>query len=119
MIELIEDKSEKKALSPAQYWEWRTTISEMQTAQAQHKISELELKLMQKDAEIQIARIQLFQKLKVEQSQKSFEAAQAEYKRFKEVLEKDLDVSLNDKIIDEVTFEIKDVPKENNNKKTP
>ena len=101
---------EKKCINREQYWEWRTTIAEMNTAKEAHKNSVLDLKLMQKEAEIMSIRSQLFLKTTVEAKKEDFETASKEYDRFKKVIEDSIGTSLNGKMIDDVTLEVKDLP---------
>lgn len=57
----MEESAIKTALSPGEYWEWRTTIMERQLAQKEFEKVTLELKLLQKEAEMLSVRQQLFQ----------------------------------------------------------
>ena len=100
-------ENDKKALSPGQYWE-------LEIAKEKQKNVALEHKILMRDSENLHLRTQLFIKTKVDQVNKKVEAAQAEYDRFKAMLEKDLDTSLNNKLIDDITFEIRDLPETNN-----
>lgn len=99
-------------LTPAEYWEWRTTIAEMQIAQLNFRVASLEVKLLAKDAEVIAARIKLHSVSAVGGTQKRLDEAKAEYARIKTALEGRLGVSLNQKVIDEVTYEVKDLPVE-------
>lgn len=105
----------KTNLSPAQYWEWRTTIAEVETAKEKFKTSQLEYKLLQKEAENLSIRTQLFLRTRMEAVKAEVGKTTAEYERFKKVLEEDLGQSLNNKLIDDVTFEIRDLPDDNIN----
>lgn len=102
----------KTHLSPAQYWEWRTTIAEMEIAKEKHKTAHAEFKLLQKEAENLSIRTQLFIRTRMEAAKAEVQTTSTEYARFKEVLEKDLGQSLNKKLIDDVTFEIRELPDE-------
>jgi hypothetical protein len=102
----------RTALSPAEYWEWRTTISDMDLAKFRLAKTELEYKLLLKDSELMVARQQLFLKTRMDAARDGVTNAKAEYDRFKGDLEKSLGQSLSGKIIDDVTFEIKDLPDE-------
>lgn len=111
------EKSEKEVrthLSPAEYWEWRTTIMELQLARKDAEKTTLELKLLQKETEMLAVRQHLFQCTRMDAARKAVEAAQVEYERFKGVLEKSLGQSLNKKVIDDITFEVRELPDENN-----
>lgn len=102
----------EKSLSPAEYWEWRTTISEMDTKKEVLKTRELELKLLEKDAELVSLRLVMHRNVIIKSSQDAYQQSLDEYKRFKSVLEERLDLSLDGKMIDDVTFEIKEIPNE-------
>jgi hypothetical protein len=117
-MELEENFGEKSpALTAAQYWEWRTTISEMNVAQEKFKTSQLEVKLLQKEAENLAVRTQLLISSRVRDAKEAFEASRVEYERFKKFLEEATGTSLNNKVIDDITFEIKDIPDENTTQK--
>lgn len=111
----IEGKQVKTALSPGEYWEWRTTISDLEVAKQKLLNTEISLKLMQKESEIHAVRQQLFQRTRMDAAKTALQEAHSEYERFKGVLEKSLGQSLNNKVIDDITFEVRDVPDENNN----
>lgn len=102
----------KTKLTAAQYWEWRTTLTELQVAREKHRISELEHKLLQKEAENLGIRTQLFIRTRMESSKQALGTTLAEYERFKGALEQCLGLSLNNKVIDDVTFEIKELPEQ-------
>lgn len=106
----------RNKLTPAEYWEWRTTIADLEIAKEKMSKLVLELKLLQKEAEILNARQQLFQLTKLAAARENVKYAQHEYDRFKGELEKVVG-SLNDKMIDEFTFEIKDLPEQTNTQK--
>lgn len=103
-------KVKEKKLTAAQYWEWRTTISEMETAKEKFQNARLSLNLLQKEAEMVGVRTQLFLRTRMEASKGELEKAQAEYERFKKVLEDSLGMSLKNTVIDDITFEVKDLP---------
>lgn len=97
-------------LKAEEYWEWRTTISEMNNCKEKFLRTQTELKVLHKEAEILAVRSQLFQKSRLEGAKLEYENSQAEYERFKKVLEERLGTSLNNKVIDDVTFEVRDLP---------
>lgn len=107
-------ETETPKLSPAEYWEWRTTISEMYEANLKGRLADAELKLLNRDAELAQARIRMYQLSSVQQAKQGIQTAKEEYERYKGVLEARLGFSLNEKLIDDVTFEVKDLPKEPN-----
>lgn len=102
----------RTALSPVEYWEWRTTIQELETEKQKLLNTELQYKLLQKEAELLTVRQQLFQRTRMDAAKSAVQAAYSEYERFKGVLEKSLGQSLSNKIIDDITFEIREVPDE-------
>lgn len=103
----------KTHLTGAQYWEWRTTITEMQLAEEKKKNCLLMLKLLSKDTEIMAKQGQIYQLTSVKDAEANHSESKAEYERTKERIEKALGYSLNGKVIDDVTFEIRDLPKQN------
>ena len=108
-------KSKVNKLSAGEYWEWRTTITEMNIKKSELKNTELEFKLLQKESEMLAIRQQLFIRTRMDAAKNGLQEAQTEYERFKTVLEKSVGMSLSNKIIDDITFEIRDLPDENNN----
>lgn len=111
MDEIKEQTREKTpALSPAQYWEWRTTVTELQLANKDAEKTQIELKLLHKETEVCAIRSQLFQINRMEAAKQSVTAAQKEYERFTGILEEALGVSFKNKVIDDITFEVRNVP---------
>lgn len=97
----------KTALTSAQYWEWRTTIAESEAAKEKLKSVQLEAKLLQKEAENFNTKIQLFISTKVEAAKTEMHKAFADYDKMKQRLEESLGESLNNKVIDPITYEVK------------
>jgi len=110
----MEENKVRTALSPAEYWEWRTTIADMEIAKQKLANMELTYKLLQKESEIHAVRQQLFLRTRMEAARDALKSAHSEYERYKGVLEKSLGQSLNKKIIDDITFEVRDLPDEHN-----
>jgi hypothetical protein len=109
-LDLVEEVSASKRLTAEQYWKWRNTITTMWLAQEKAKLTELELKLRQKDAELAHARMQLYNQTVVKGVLKKSEEAKQEYFTFKSELEKVLGISLDGKAINDETFEVTDLP---------
>ena len=105
-------EEKRTALSPAEYWEWRTTIAELDVARHNLMKAELEFKLMQQEAEILNVRQQLFVRTRLQGAKDKYREFQNEYERYKLELEKTLGESLSGKVIDDVTFEVKPLPDE-------
>jgi hypothetical protein len=102
--------SEKpKKLTGAQYWEWRTTISEMNEAQAKYEAARNQAQFLVASSEIATLKAAVFKLSNLRTSTDNAEAAKAEYSRFKSELEKKVKTSLSGKVIDDVTFEIREL----------
>lgn len=105
-----QDRKERTRLTPEEYWEWRATVSELLHEQEKLRVCQLEHKLMQKDSELMGVRAQLFAKSRVEFVQEKVKAVRLSYEEHKKKLEGVLGISLNNKIIDDATHEVKDLP---------
>ena len=101
-------KEKLPQLTPGQYWEWRTTIEEMQHSSLKLKHSRLTHSLMERDIEIQKLKAIIY-KNRIKEFEAQYDLSKKEYERFKESLEKDLGVSLSNKVIDDITFEVKEL----------
>lgn len=104
-------KSEPKkrtTLTAGEYWQWRNTITEKWLADAKLNARQLELKVMSREAEMAQMRMQLHRQA-VDACVASVEAAKQVYDETKAALEAKLGFSLNGKLIDDVTFEIKEI----------
>lgn len=99
-------KDNTKRLTSAQYWEWRCSIEEMKSAKLNEKRIHLEKEIMNKEIENKKLRLALFKET-LGAARNSVANAELEYGKFKERLELELDVDLNNCIIDEVTYELK------------
>jgi len=94
-------KKTKTALTAAQYWEWRTTIEEMKTAN-----------LILENQILKFEGVKREWVSKINSAKEKVNAAEVEYKRIMDLLEKDLGTSLKNKIIDDINFGISDIPSE-------
>jgi len=110
-------KEKKIALTPEEYWEWRTTIAEMQCAEEKIKSAKLEAQLLQKNAEIGFVKAQLFMASNVRSANDSHNESKNEYVKFKSSIEQRLGVDLSGKIISDVNFEVLDDPEGAQDKK--
>lgn len=107
-MDLVDELSVKK-MTAARYWEWRNTITDLWLAEQKLKNAELELKLKQKDVDLAMARAQVFGQTVVRQCRTDTEEAKAEYFKLKSELEKEVGISLDGKVINDVTFEIREL----------
>ena len=105
------------ALTSEEYWQWRTTISEMNEAKEKMKCTGLESQVLQSSAELTQCKLQLHRATSVRNARDNYEAAKSEYHKYKSTLEERLGSTLSGKMIDEFSFEVKDLPNETNNLK--
>jgi multidrug resistance efflux pump len=101
-------------LKPEEYWEWRAIIKDMEIAKQKLLNNQIQLKLLQKESELLTARIQLFGTGNVKSAEVALEQAKLDYDKYKSLLEEKVNQSLNNKAIDDITFEIKELPSNNN-----
>jgi hypothetical protein len=90
-----------------QYWEWRTTIEEMEHSKTKLKNVRLEMALMERNVEILKLRNNMYKEV-VRNQEFEHKRIVDEYGKFIEKLEKEIGCSIRDKIIDPVTFQIMD-----------
>lgn len=100
---------QNKALTPAEYWEWRCAIADMQTAKGELKNSESQLIILKKDIEIASLKARLYELNQYENAKAKVEKSVKEYEDNKKRLEQVHQISLSGKMIDEITYEIKEV----------
>ena len=108
--EVEEIKEVRTVLHADEYWQWRNSCAELWNANSKVKIAELEAKVLEKDAEIMSWRLKLHHASKLRAVKEEALNCSTEYSKLKEVLEQKLGISLNNKAIDEVTFEVKELP---------
>lgn len=108
--EIVQEMTQPPRLTPEQYWEWRTTIAELDEAKKAVDIVNLQLSSLKKDVEILTLKSQLFLHTTVNERKSDLSAAEQEYLNTKKRIEGLLGISLNDKLIDAATFEVKDAP---------
>lgn len=102
---------ENPKLKPEQYWEWRFLINEMYVAEEKLKIGQLQLEMMNKDLEICRLRASLF-KNSLQSLDDKKGLTKKDYLEYKERLENELGVSLNNKVIDDISFEVRELENE-------
>lgn len=114
MAKTEKSTNETPKLTAAEYWEWRTTIAEMQKADVVLQKTLAEAQVLRKDAEIVAMKNQLFHKNQVQTAKDSLTNFKQEYDNMKKRLEDRLGFSLNGKMIDEFSFEVLDLPNSDN-----
>jgi len=109
MDKLNEEGEEVLAvLSPADYWEWRTTVEELDHSDTKLVNMNLKLKLMETQQRMLSMEMALFRN-QVSDATETKELAMQEYKKFKEKLEEIYEISLSDCVIRD-TFEVIKTP---------
>lgn len=95
-------------LTPAEYWEWRTSVTELQKADFELKYKQCLLAMMEKDADIARLRMAIYKQELVSFTDK-VSSVKSDYDSYKKKLEDKLGYSLNNCVIDDVTFEVKKI----------
>lgn len=93
-------------LTAAEYWEWRTTVAEMRTADVEYELAQSRSGLLKRDVEIAHLKAQLHIMSVEPAMQAKAEAARAEYEATKARLEKAHGFSMKNAVIDE-TFAVR------------
>lgn len=93
-----------KKLKASQYWEWRTSIVEMEMADKNLKFAQLQHECMLKDLEIARLRAAIF-KTTTQTLEDKKNLAKEEYEKYKTKLEASLGMSLSNCVINE-NFEV-------------
>jgi len=101
-------KKKVKSLSPAEYWEWRCTLEEIKVAQMEQEKVRLEAECLAR--EVDLARLKLtLKQQKISQQKEEVEKLRKGYDDFREKLEKSLGTTLENKVIDPYTYEVKEI----------
>lgn len=95
-------------LKKEQFYYWRFSVENMRHAETQTKLEERNLALLAKEIEITQLRVALY-KNKIGVAQNFAKEAQAAYHKAREEIEKTLGFTLKDTVVDEVTFEVKEL----------
>lgn len=98
-------------LTGEEYWEWMSKIEKMGRKKSELAVAEAEQKMLQLEYQNKAMQIQLHNKTRLESAKQSVETSSKEYQELKEKIETRLGISLNDKMINETTLEVLDVPK--------
>lgn len=94
-------------LKPEQYWEWRTSIAEMQLAEKDYKANQLQYGCILKDIEIAQLKANIYKNTTLNGSETKKKQLKEEYEKFRAKLESEIGMSLKNCTIDDVTFEIR------------
>ncbi|NJO65525.1 MAG: hypothetical protein HC836_47755 [Richelia sp. RM2_1_2] len=98
-------------LSPEQYFKWRFFMEDMLHWETRIKLSRLHYSHMEKDIEIQKLKAAIHKNI-IKDHEATSKLKKEEYEAYRQELEKQLGVSLDDCAIDDYTYEIKRIPKE-------
>lgn len=101
-------KKSKTFLTKEQFYQWKCFVELMDKARLKIEIETLKQKVRQREIDI----TQLLLKAdysKIEHLGAGYQSALADYEEYKKVLELELGTSLNGKVIDNITFEAKEI----------
>jgi len=99
---------EVKKLSRADYWEWRASVEEVDRARLESELARV--KSIAASNNLKAAQFE-FELLKIETVRKIKESEDTirNYKKFVEDLEGRVGFSIRDRVIDPITFEVKEI----------
>jgi hypothetical protein len=110
-------KEKKVCLEPADYWKWRTAISEMDLTTAKFELAATTLNAIGKDVEIAQLKHRIYQIKNVPESRSAATVAKDEYKDLTKELEEKYGISMVDKVVSDDTFEVRPLDKNSNDVK--
>lgn len=96
--------------SKKQYLEWKNRILTMQLAEVKAQVVIKTTAILEKDIEIQKLKLNL-QRNAIQLQNNEYNMAKDDYQAYRIVLEKELGFSLADTTVDEISLEIKKIPK--------
>lgn len=97
-------------LNGQEYFEWMTSLEQMNVANEKKRSAELEHELIKKDIQILNMKLELNKHIVVKSAYDKAEDVKKEYTRFLKELELKKGFVVRGKIIDPITFEVKDDP---------
>lgn len=92
-------------LTETQYLKWKISIQQMWLEESKLKETTLKSSLMEKEIEVLRLKHNLYRET-IRAQQDKVKDSKVHYNDLKQEIEKELDISLNDCVIDEVTYEI-------------
>jgi len=96
----------KNVVSPADYWEWRTTLEELENAKLQSVNAQLEHLVLKKTEETIGLRATVKQLTLVEKKKTAYEKVKTDYNTYIAALEERLGFDVRNSAIHPVTFEV-------------
>ena len=91
--EILLDESTLCTLKAEDYWEWRTTMEEIEHAKTSHSLNQMKLKLMEAQGQILRMEMALFRQ-RLSESSQYLEKCKEDYLPFKSKLEDKYNISL-------------------------
>ncbi len=101
-------KTNQNAMTPEQYYRWRLSAEQMNHAETKAKLVQTIHNSMDKELEIAKLKHNLHREV-VKAKYSEFDLAKKQYQEELANLEQTLGTSIKGKVIDEYTFEIKDI----------
>jgi hypothetical protein len=98
-------------LTSEQYFKWRFLMEEMLHWETRMKLSRMHYSHMEKDIEIQRLKANIHKSISKDHEASSKEKKDA-YEAYRQQLEAELKISLDDATIDDNTFEVRKIPKD-------
>ena len=97
-----------KKLTEVQFYKWRLAIEKMKLSDKQKELVVTQMKVKELEVQNLTLRANIFRG-SIHQSNEECNLFKHEYDKLKEELEGEIGFSLNNKVIDEITFDIKDI----------
>lgn len=94
-------------LEREEYYEWMAAIEKMSRRKSEFELITEKMKVI----DLQLKLSKLSEKSRLEDARLNVENAKSDYEGIKSRIEERLGMSLNGKMIDDVTFEVSDLPK--------
>lgn len=114
--QIAQNETIKKSLTGEEYWKWLYYISEMKKAEMNIKVAGLEAQVLKKDTDLSVMKLQIHQLKNIKNAQLKLDDAKKDYQDFKTQIETRLGISLNNKMVDEFTYEVLDIPENSESK---
>lgn len=96
-------------MSPEQYWEWRTTIEEMDNAKNKQMIAELLFTNKQLEIDVLQAGLQQFRR-DIADKAGIVKQRESDYDKIKADLGKNLGIDMENTLVDPYTYDVKQLP---------
>lgn len=101
-------KEERAKLTNEEFWKWKALIEELLHARSKILLEQRFYEIMGLKLQIDKLKQEMY-KEKIHSAKVSYANAEKEYKRYKEELEQKLNRSLNNTVINEISYEVQDM----------